>query len=180
MKHRGSQPRSRFCCGSTTDPSGRPDSGGCPIGRRRLRRARGSSPRGDLATQVPTALARKVRRYDQPVRILAGVRHRHYGSGWRHRRNGNIFSCCLIWPYPDLAHESYPRINILLGRALRVVCSELRQCLSATWRGGSPPCSEAGAQGNSPDLYLPLHQGTRDYTPYLRCFHHHCLPPGGA
>jgi hypothetical protein len=54
---------------------------------------------------------------------------------------------------------------------------KLRQCLSAAWRGGSPPCSEAGARGNSPDLHLPLHQGTRDYTPYLRCFHHHHLPP---
>jgi hypothetical protein len=53
-----------------------------------------------------------------------------------------------------------PRINLLLGRASRAVRSKLRQCLSAAWRGGSPPCSEAGAQGNSPDLHLPLHQGT--------------------
>jgi hypothetical protein len=122
-----------------------------------LRRARGSSPRGDLATQVPAAPTGKVRRYDQPVGILAGVCHRHYGSRWRHHRNGNIFSCCPIWPCPDLAHESYPRINILLGRALRAIRSELRQCLSAAWHGGSPPCSEAGARGNSPNLHLPLH-----------------------
>jgi hypothetical protein len=134
----------------------------------------------NLATQVLAAPAGKVRRYDQPIGILAGVRHRHYGSGWRHRRNGNIFSCCLIWPCPDLAHESYPRINIFLGRALRAVRSELRQCLSAAWHGGSPPCSEAGAWGNSPDLHLSLHQSTRDYTPYLRRFHHHRLPPGGC
>jgi hypothetical protein len=67
-----------------------------------------------------------------------------------------------------------------LGRALREVHSELRQCLPAVWRGGSPPCSEAGARGNSLDLHLSLHQGTRDYTPYLRRFHHHRLPPGGA
>jgi hypothetical protein len=46
--------------------------------------------------QVPAAPAGKVRRYVQPVGILAGVRHRHYSSRWRHRRNGNIFSCCLV------------------------------------------------------------------------------------
>jgi hypothetical protein len=165
MKHRGSQPRSRFCCGSTAAPSGRSDLGGCPIGRRGMRRARGPSPRGNLATQVLAAPAGEVRLYVQPVGILAGVRHRHYGSRWRHRRNGNIFSCCLVWACPDLAHEPYPRINLLLGRALHKVRSELRQCLSVAWRGGSPPCSEAGARGNSLDLHLPLHQGTRDYTP---------------
>jgi hypothetical protein len=52
--------------------------------------------RGDLATQVPAAPAREVRWYVQPVEILVGVRHHHYGSRWRHRRNGNIFSCCLV------------------------------------------------------------------------------------
>jgi hypothetical protein len=102
-------------------PHGRPGPGGCPIGRRGLRRARGPSPCGDLATQVPVAPAEEVRRYVQPVGILAGVRHRHYDSRWRHRRNGNIFSCCLVWACPDLAHEPYPRINLLLGRALREV-----------------------------------------------------------
>jgi hypothetical protein len=35
-------------------------------------------------------------------------------------------------------------------------------------------------QGNSPDIYLPLHQGTRHHTSYFRCFHHHCFPPGGT
>jgi hypothetical protein len=74
-------------------PQWAPGSRGCPFGRRGLRRTRGSSSRGDLAIQVPASHARKVRRYVQPIRILAGVRHRHYGSGWRHHRNGNIFSC---------------------------------------------------------------------------------------
>jgi hypothetical protein len=179
-KHRGSQPRSRLCYCSTTYPNGCPDPGGCPIGRRGLRHARGSSPRDDMAPQVPAAPAGKVRRYVQPVGILVGVLHRHYGSRWRHRRNGNIFSCFLVWACPDLAHEPYFRINLLLGRAMREVCSELRQFLSAAWRGGSPPCSEAGVRGNSLDLHLPLHQGTRDYTPYLRRFHHQRLLPGGA
>jgi hypothetical protein len=39
--------------------------------------------------------------------------------------------------------------------------------LSTAWRGGSPLCSEAGTRGNSLGLHLLLHQGTRDYTPYL-------------
>jgi hypothetical protein len=76
-------------------------------------------------------------------------------------------------------------MNLTLGSIyswedLCTVRSELRQCLSAAWRGGSPPWSEAGAWGNSLDLHLPFHQGTRNYTPYLRCFHHHRFPPGGA
>jgi hypothetical protein len=66
-----------------------------------------------------------------------------------------------------MAHETCPKINLLLGRALRVVRSELRQCLLAAWRGGSPPRSEAGAWENSPGVYLPLHQGTRHYTSYF-------------
>jgi hypothetical protein len=61
---------------------------------------------------------------------------------------------------------------------MRAVHSELRQHLPTSWHGGSPPCSEAGARENSPGLHLPLHQGTRDYTPYHRCLHHHCFPPG--
>jgi hypothetical protein len=80
-----------------------------------------SSPRGDLAIQVPATPAREVQQYVKSVGILAGLRHRHYGSGWRHRRNGNILPCSLVWASPDLAHEPYPRINLLLGRALHVV-----------------------------------------------------------
>jgi hypothetical protein len=125
-KHQGSQPRSRLCCGSTANPNRRPVLGGCPFGHRGLRRTRGSSPCDDLAIQAPAAPAGKVRRYVQPVGILAGVRHRHHSSRWRHHRNGNIFSRCLVWAYPDLAHGPYPRINLLLGRALCVVRSELR------------------------------------------------------
>jgi hypothetical protein len=140
-------------------PQWAPGSKRVPLCRCGLRRTRGSSPRSDLAIQVSATPAGKVRRYVQPVGILAGVRHRHYSSGWGHHRDGNIFSCCLVWAYPDLAHEPYPRINLLLGRALRVVHSELRQRLSTTWRGGSPPRSEAGAWRNSPGLHLPLHQG---------------------
>jgi hypothetical protein len=68
----------------------------------------------------------------------------------------------------------------LIGRALRAVHSELRQRLPTAWRGGPPPCSEAGARGNSLGIYLPLHQGMRHYTSYFRCFHHHCFPPGGT
>jgi hypothetical protein len=63
---------------------------------------------------------------------------------------------------------------------LCAVHSELHQRLSTAWRGGSPPCSEVGARGNSPGPHLPLHQGTRDYTLYLRCFHHHRFPPVGT
>jgi hypothetical protein len=97
-KHRGSQPRSRFCCGSTADPSGRPDLGGCPVGRRGLRRARGPSPCGDLATQVPAAPAGEVQRYVQPVGILADVRHRHSGSRWRHVVMATYFHVALSGP----------------------------------------------------------------------------------
>jgi hypothetical protein len=49
-KHPWSQPRSRFRCGCTADTNGYPVSNGCPLGRRRLRRSRGSSPRGVMAT----------------------------------------------------------------------------------------------------------------------------------
>jgi hypothetical protein len=73
-----------------------------------LRRTGRSSPRDDLAIQVPATPAREVRRYDKFVRILAGLCHRHYGSWWRHHRNGDILPCCLAWAGPDLAHEPCP------------------------------------------------------------------------
>jgi hypothetical protein len=38
------------------------------------------SPRGDLAIQVPATPAGEVRRYVKSVGILAGIRHRYYGS----------------------------------------------------------------------------------------------------
>jgi hypothetical protein len=179
-KHRGPQPRSRLRCGSTANPSGRPVPGGCPLGRRGLRRPRRSSPRGVLATQVSAASAGKVRRNVKPVGVPAGVCHRHHGSRWKHRCDGDIFSCRLVWTSPDLAHEPRPRVNLLLGRALRAVRCKLRQCLPATRRGGPPARSKARARRNSLDIYLPLHQGARYYTSYLRCFYHHSLPPGGT
>jgi hypothetical protein len=40
--------------------------------------------------------------------------------------------------------------------------------------------SKAGTQGNPPGVHFPLHQGMWDNPSYLRCFHHHCFPPGGA
>jgi hypothetical protein len=49
-----------FAAVTPQTPNGCPDPGGCPIGRRGLRRTRESSPRGDLATRVPAAPARKV------------------------------------------------------------------------------------------------------------------------
>jgi hypothetical protein len=49
-KHRWSQPRSRLRCGCTADTNGYPVSIGCPLGRSGLRRSRGSSPRGVMAT----------------------------------------------------------------------------------------------------------------------------------
>jgi hypothetical protein len=101
-------------------------------------RAGGSPPSDDLAIQVPATPSGEVRRYVKPVKILAGVRHCHYGSRWRHRRDGNIFPCSLVWASPDLAHEPHPRIDLLLGRALRAVHSELHQRLPTAWHGGSP------------------------------------------
>jgi hypothetical protein len=152
---------------------------------RRLQRAPGSrrvyviSAR-QLGHPSSSRTCRKSTRVLKPVRILAGVRHRHYGSGWRHRHNGNKLPCCLVRAGPDLAHEPYPGVDLLLGRALCEVHSELCQRLSAAWRGGSPPRSEAGAQGNSLGIHLPLHQGMRHYTSYFRCFHHHRFPPGST
>jgi hypothetical protein len=179
-KHRGPQPRSRLRCGSTADTNGHPVPSGCPPGRRGLRRSRGPSPRSVLVAQVQAASARKVRRNVKSVGVPADVRHRHNGSRWKHRCDGNIFSCRLVWTSPDLAHEPRPRVNLLLGRTLRAVRSKLRQHLPAAWCGGPPPCGEAGAWGDSSDVHLPLHQGARYYTSHFRCFHHHGLPSGST
>jgi hypothetical protein len=158
---RGSQPRPRL------HSKGHPNPGGCPIGRCGLCSTSKSSSRDDLVTQVPATPTREVRRYDKPVGILAGLRHRHYGSWWKHNRNGKLLPCSLDRASPDLAHEPYPVVDLLLGRALCTVHSKLRQCLPAAWRGGSSPCSEAGTRGDSPGFHLPLHQGTGDYTSHL-------------
>jgi hypothetical protein len=166
-KHRGPQPRSRLRCGSTAGPNGHPVPSGCPLGRRRLRRSRGSSPRGVMAIQVSATPAGKVRRYIKPVGIPAGVRHHYHSSRWKHRCDGDIFSCRLVWTCPNLAHEPRPRVNLLLGRALRVVRCELRQRLPAALCGGPPPRGKAGAWGDSPDVHLPLHQGARYYTSHF-------------
>jgi hypothetical protein len=144
-KHRWSQPRSRLRYGCTADTNGYSVSNGCPLGRCGLRRSRRSSPRDVMATQVPAAPAGKVRWNIEPIGFPVGVCHRHHGSRWKHRCDGNIFSCCLVWTCPDLAHEPCPRVSLLLGRALRVVHCELRQCLPAVRCGGPPPCGEVGA-----------------------------------
>jgi hypothetical protein len=117
-----------------------------------------------VAAQVPATSAGKVRRNVKPIGVPAGVRQRHHGSRWKHCCDGDIFSCRLVRISPDLAHEPRPRVNLLLGRALRAVRCELRQCLPATRCGGPPPHSEARARRNSSDIYLPLHQGVRYYT----------------
>jgi hypothetical protein len=160
-KLRGSQPRSRLHC------KGRPNPDGCPIGWCRLRRTSRSSPRDELATQVPAAPAGEVRWYDKPVGILAGLRHRHYDSWWKHCCDGKLLPCSLNRAVPDLAHEPHHGVDLLLGRALCTVHSELRQCLSAAWHGRSSPCSEAGTRGDSPGFHLPFHQGIGDYTSHL-------------
>jgi hypothetical protein len=123
--------------------------------------------RSIVATQIQAAPAGEIRRYIKSVRILAGIRHRHHSSGWGHRCDGNLFSCCLVWARPDMAHEPRPRINLHLGRALHAVRCKLRQRLPATQRGGPPTRSEAGAQRDPPDVYLSLHQITRYYTSYF-------------
>jgi hypothetical protein len=61
-----------------------------------------------MAIQVPVAPAGKVRRYVKPVGIPAGVCHRYHNSRWKHRCDGDIFSCRLVWVCPDLAHEPHP------------------------------------------------------------------------
>jgi hypothetical protein len=135
---------------------------------------------GIMATQVPVAPAGKVRWNVKPVEIPAGVRHHYHSSRWKHRCDGDIFSCCLVWTCPDLAHQPLPRVNLLLGRALHAVRYELRQRLPAARCGGPPPRGKAEARGDSPDVHLPLHQGARYYTSHFRCFHHHGLPPGST
>jgi hypothetical protein len=130
--------------------------------------------------QVSATPVKKVRRYVKPVGISAGVRHRYHNSRWKHRCDGDIFSCRLVWTCSDLAHEPHPRVNVLLGRALRAVCCKLRQRLPAARCGGPPPRGKAGARGDSPDVHLPLHQGARYYTSHFRCFDHHGLPPGST
>jgi hypothetical protein len=166
-KHRWTRPRSRLRCGCTADTNGHPVPNGCPLGRCGLRRSFKSSPCGVLANQVPAAPAGKVRRNDKPVGVPAGVRYRHHGSRWKHHCDGNILSCGLVWTCPDLAHEPHPGISLLLGGALRAVRCELRQCLPAARCGGPPPCGEAGARGDPPEVHLPLHQGARYYTSYF-------------
>jgi hypothetical protein len=166
-KHRWSQPRSRLHYGCTADTNGHPVPNGCPLGRCGLRRSCGSSLRSVMATQVPAAPTGKVRRNIEPVGVPAGVRYHHHNSRWKHRCDGNILSCGLVWTCPDLVHEPHPGVSLLLGRALHVVRCELRQCLPATRCGGPPPCGEAGAQRDSPEVHLPLHQGARYYTSYF-------------
>jgi hypothetical protein len=150
------------------------------LGRRRLRRSRGSSSRGVMAIQVLATPAGKVRRYVKPIGIPVGVRHLYHSSRWKHRCDGDIFSCRLVWTCPDLAHEPCPRVNLLLGRALRAVCCELCQRLPIARCGGPAPRGKAGARGDSPDIHLSLHQGARYYTSHFRCFHHHSLSPGST
>jgi hypothetical protein len=146
---------------------GHPVPNGCLLGRCGLRRSCRSSPRGVLATQVPVAPAGKVRWNVEPVGVPVGVRYRHHGSRWKHRCDGNIFSCGLVWTCPDLAHEPHPEISLLLGGALRAVRCELRQCLPVARCGGPHPCGEAGARGDPPEVHLPLHQGVRYATSYF-------------
>jgi hypothetical protein len=90
------------------DTNGHPVPNGSPLGRCGLRHSCGSSPRGVMATQVPVAPAGKVQRNIEPVGVPAGVRHRHHGSRWKHRCDGDLFPCSLVWTCPDLAHEPHP------------------------------------------------------------------------
>jgi hypothetical protein len=135
------------------------------------------------ATWPPNFRPHLLEKYDswwKPVGILAGLRHRHYGSWWKHYRNGKLLPCSLDRAGPDLAHEPHPGVDLLLGRALCMVHSKLRQCLSAAWCGGSSPCSKAGTRGDSLGFHLPIHQGTRNYTSHLRCLHYHYFQTGSA
>jgi hypothetical protein len=61
-----------------------------------------------MAIQVSSTPARKVRRYVKPVGTPANVRHRYHSSRWKHRCDGDIFSCRLVWTCPNLAHEPRP------------------------------------------------------------------------
>jgi hypothetical protein len=119
-------PRARFCCGRATGPRGCSIPDQHCVGWSRLRRPSIPPSRGNVAAQVSATSARKIRRYDKPIRIPAGLCHRHYSSRWRHHRNGNLFPCSPVWASPDLAHEPSPRIHPLLGRALCTVRGKLR------------------------------------------------------
>jgi hypothetical protein len=174
------QSRARFRSGCTAGPRGCSIPGQHPVGRSRLCCPSRPSPHSDMAAQVSATSTGEVRWHDEPIRIPPGLCHRHYGSGWRHRRIGNLLPCGPVWTSPDLAHESSPRIHLLMGRALCVVHGELRQRLPAARSGGTPPRSEAGARGDPPNVHFPLHQGRWDNPPYLGCFHHLCFPPGGT
>jgi hypothetical protein len=112
-------------------------------------------------------LREKYFRNIEPIGVPAGVRHCHHGSRWKHRCDGDIFPCSLVWTCPDLAHEPHPGVGLLLGGALHAVRCKLRQCLPTARRGGPPPCGEAGARGDPSEVHLPLHQGARYYTSYL-------------
>jgi hypothetical protein len=57
--------------------------------------------------------------------------------------------------------------SIYSWEELCAVRCELRQCLPAARCGGPPPCGEAGAPGDSPEVHLPLHQGVRYYTSHF-------------
>jgi hypothetical protein len=166
-EHRWPRPRSRLRCGCAVDTNRHPVPNGCPFVRCGLRRSCGPSPRSVLATQVPAAPAEKIRQNDEPVRVPAGVHYRHHSSRWKHHCDGNIFSCGLVWACPDLAHEPHPRISLLLGGTLCTVHGELRQCLQAARCGGPPPCGEAGARRDPPEVHLPLHQGARYDSSYF-------------
>jgi hypothetical protein len=64
-----------------------------------------------MAAQVSATPAGKVRRNVKPVGVPAGVRHHHHGSRWKHRYDGDVFSCRLVWTCPDLAHEPRPALG---------------------------------------------------------------------
>jgi hypothetical protein len=88
-KLRGTQPRPRIHC------KGCPYPDECPIGRRGLRRTSRSSPRDDLAPMFRPHLPEKYDGTLNPSEILAGLRHRHYGSWWKHCCNGKLLPCSL-------------------------------------------------------------------------------------
>jgi hypothetical protein len=139
---RESQPRSRSSSRRAAGLRKCSIPSGHPIDWSRVRHPSGPPPCGGMASQVPSTPTEKIRRYDKPVRILAGLYHRHCSGRWKHRRDGDLLPCSSVWASPDLAHEPSPRIHILLGRALRAVHGELRQCLSAAWCRSTPPCSK--------------------------------------
>jgi hypothetical protein len=47
--------------------------------------------------------------------------------------------------------------SVYPGKSSCAVRGELRQCLLTARCGGPPPCSEAGARGDPPEVHLPLH-----------------------